>query len=68
MEEDLILGEEDQKEFDKLDIIDNQLTLIMSIIDADSLYDDFNTERILVITNAMKLINKAQKTLLKELK
>ena len=67
MEEDLILGEEEKREFDKLDIIDNQLTLIMSIIDADCLYDDFTTERILILTNAMKIINKAQKALLKEL-
>jgi hypothetical protein len=66
MEEDLILGEE-ERQFDKLDIVDNQLTLIMSIIEADSLYDDFPTERILIITNAMKIINKAQKALLKEL-
>jgi hypothetical protein len=66
MEEDLILGEE-EREFDKLDIIDNQLTLIMSIIDADSLYDDFATERILLISNAMKIINKAQKGILKEI-
>jgi hypothetical protein len=66
MEEDLIIGEE-QREFDKLDIIDNQLSLIISLADVEPLYDDFATERILVITNAMKIINKAQKALLKEI-
>lgn len=67
MEEDLILGEEEQIERDKLDIIDNQLTLIMSLSDLENLYDDFIIERDMTIQLAMKIIHKAQKAIFKEL-
>lgn len=65
-EEDLILGEEQES---KLDIIDNQLTVINSVLDVpEDVYDDFQIHKIRVISNAMKIIDTIQKTLLKELR
>lgn len=68
MEEDLILGEGETHERDKLDIIDNQLMLINSLVDyGDEVYPDFIIERNMLIQMAIKIIHKAQKKLFKEL-
>jgi len=67
MEDDLIIGEEEKN--DTLDIIDNQLMVINSVLDVPlDVYDSFDEDRIKVISNAMKIINTIQRTLLKELK
>ena len=68
MEDDLIIGEEENEERDKLDIIDNQLMVINSLVDyGDEVYGDFLIERNMTIQLAMKIIHKAQKKLFKEL-
>jgi hypothetical protein len=68
MEEDLILGEEEKQERDKLDIIDNQLMLINSLYDyGDEVYTDFVIERNMLIQMAIKIIHKAQKKIFKEI-
>ena len=68
MEEDLILGEDEKQEWDKLDIIDNQLMVINSLVDyGNEVYDDFIIERNMTIQLAMKIIHKAQKKLLKDI-
>jgi hypothetical protein len=67
MEDDLIIGEEEKN--DTLEIIDNQLMVINSVLDVPlDVYDSFDEDRIKVISNAMKIINTIQRTLLKELK
>ena len=67
MEEDLIIGEEEKN--DTLDIIDNQLMVINSVLDVpDDVYDAFTEDRVRVISSAMKIIYTIQRTLLKELK
>jgi hypothetical protein len=67
MEEDLVIGEEEQN--DTLDIIDNQLMVINSVLDVpDDVYDAFTEDKVKVISSAMKIIYTIQRTLLKELK
>ena len=67
MEEDLIIGEEENS--DTLDIIDNQLMVINSVLDVpDDVYDAFTEDKVKVISSAMKIIYTIQRTLLKELK
>ena len=63
----MIIGEEEKN--DTLEIIDNQLMVINSVLDVPlDVYDSFDEDRIKVISNAMKIINTIQRTLLKELK
>lgn len=68
MEEDLIIGEEVKGTDYSLDIIDNQLIVINSVLDIDNdIYDDLQADKIKILTNAMKIIQKIQKNLLKDL-
>lgn len=69
MEEDLILGDEDYEEKPKdLMIIDSQLMVINNVLDVDSgLYDDCEPDKIKCISNAMKIIQKLQRKILKEI-
>lgn len=64
MEEDLILGEEEKPTV--YDIIESQLMVINELSTLDD--PDLVIDKALIIQNAFKIIHKAQKTLLKELR
>ena len=69
MEEDLILGDEEQErdEINPLDVIDCQVMIINNVSELDnSVYDECLEDKIKVITRALKLIYKIQGNLLKD--
>ena len=51
-------------------VFEEQINILLNMADIDftALYDDFQEERIKVISTAMKIINARQKNILKELK
>lgn len=64
-EEDLILGEEVEQEFDLLKIIDSQIIIINECREwADDLFDSMPEYRVRLATSAFKIIAKCQKKLL----
>jgi hypothetical protein len=61
-EDDLILGEAD---YTLSDLIDNQLTVITTLLDIEVIaYDTFEEDRIKAIAQAMKMIHKCQRVLM----
>ena len=61
--------EEEQQE-SLIDIIDRQLEILLQLneVDHSALYDDWNEQKIKVLSMAMKIINRAQTQLFKDLK
>lgn len=53
-----------------IDIIDRQLEILLQLneVDHSALYDDWNEQKIKVLSMAMKIINRAQTQLFKDLK
>lgn len=52
----------------KIEIIENQLWIIASLIDTDNtLYDTFLEDKIKTIARAIKVINKCQEKIMKEI-
>jgi len=65
-EDDLVLGDPIEK--DGLDVIDNQLVVITSLMEQDdSVYDQFKEDKVKIIVRAMRIIYKVQANILKEL-
>lgn len=66
-EVDIVLEEGTNRD-ERLDIIDVQLTIIGTIADMEeTLYDGLQEDKIKVVADAMKIINRIQKQLIKEL-
>ena len=70
------MSEEEKQEEDMIldtgesSIIDAQINVLFNIEDMDhsGLYDDWNEQKIIVISRAMKIIAKSQSIILKNLK
>ena len=70
------MSEEEKQEEDMIldtgesSIIDAQINVLFNIEDMDhsGLYDDWNEQKIIVISRAMKIIAKSQNIILKNLK
>jgi hypothetical protein len=66
-EVDIILEEGTEKD-ERLGIIESQLQILASVADLEEgLYDDLQADKIRVVSDALKLINKIQKQLIKEI-
>lgn len=62
--DDLVLETTEEGQPYPIQIINNQVELIVSVLDVDDeIYDDLKTEKIMVMSKAFKLIHKAQKAL-----
>ena len=67
MEDDLVLEANENDRQAELNIIDNQLIVINTLMDVEGApYDSWEEDRIKVIVRAMKLIYKTQNKLIKE--
>jgi hypothetical protein len=63
-----IMLEEGTERDGRLDIIDTQLHVLASVAELEeTLYDDLQADKIRVVSDALKLINKIQKQLIKEI-
>lgn len=66
MEEDMILEYEEANS--DLDILESQLQIINNVIDIDgAIYDAFEEDRVKVISHAMKIIQKIQRKIVREI-
>ena len=66
-EVDIVLEEGTNRD-ERLDIVDVQLTIISTVADLEeNLYDGLQEDKIKVVADAMKIINRIQKQLIKEL-
>lgn len=62
------MNEEIEFKDPKIDIIENQLWIIQCLMDTDSsLYDTFLEDKIKTISRAIKVINKCQEKIIKEI-
>lgn len=73
MEEDLVLGEEEEKDPEEeglspFRVIETQLDIVNSIYDLDeSMYSELREDKLKVIVRALRIIYKIQSNLLKDI-